>query len=50
MIGARKENGTPYHFAHYTANAPDVHVLSVAHAQNDLGGSVVAGDCAAEYG
>jgi hypothetical protein len=43
MIGAGEEDPAPDHLAHDAAHAPDVHVLLVAHAEDDLGGAVVAG-------
>lgn len=44
VIRAREEHSATDHLAHDAAHRPYVHVLVVAHAQNDLGRPVVACD------
>lgn len=41
MIGAGEEDAAPDHLAHDASHRPDVHVLGVAHAEDDLGRPVV---------
>lgn len=42
MICAGEQDATTYHFAHDAAHGPDVHVLGVAHAEDDFWCPVVA--------
>ena len=42
MIRSWEEDSTPDHFPHDAPHRPDVHVLLVAHAQDDLGRAVVS--------
>lgn len=44
MICTREEDASADHFAHDAAHWPDVHVLLVAHAEDDLGRPVVPRD------
>jgi hypothetical protein len=44
VIGAREEDSAANHFSHDAAHGPDVHVLLVAHAQDDFRRSVIPGD------
>lgn len=36
VVSPREEHSAANHLAHDAAHRPDVHVLCVAHAQNDL--------------
>lgn len=41
VICAGKQYTTPYHFTHDTSNRPNIHILCVAHAQDDFGRSII---------
>lgn len=44
MISAREENATSDHLAHDAAHRPYIHVLVIAHAQNNLWRSIIPRD------
>ena len=44
VIRPGEEDAAPDHLSHDAAHRPDVHVLLVAHPQDDLGGAVVPRD------
>ena len=44
VICPGEEDAAPDHLSHDAAHRPDVHVLLVAHPQDDLGGAVVPRD------